>query len=173
MLTTTQYSVPSRPNRMRLSGYDYSSAGLYFVTICSSQKLCTFGTISEFQCSVLPLGALIEQCWLSIPDWFPEVTLDQFIVMPNHFHGILQLLPLEWRKGKDTCGMGLPTVISSFKSGVTRRAKESQLLSEGSVWQRGYHDRIIRSEAALMQIRRYIVDNPAKWQMDKYYRSGF
>ena len=82
---------PARQRRrsIRLQGYDYSHAGAYFVTICAQNRECLFGDIADGRMLVNDGGRVAEQCWQAIPDHFPHVELDAFIVMPNHVHGIL------------------------------------------------------------------------------------
>ncbi|MBP7798019.1 MAG: hypothetical protein KA072_05265 [Thermoanaerobaculaceae bacterium] len=93
---------PERHRRrsIRLKGYDYAQAGIYFVTVCTHQRACLFGTISDGQMRLNAVGQVATQCWRAIPDHFPDVSCDEFVVMPNHIHGIL------WIIGPDPAGVG-------------------------------------------------------------------
>jgi putative transposase len=143
---------------MRLAGFDYSSAGAYFVTVCTRNRQCLFGEIVEGQIRCNQTGELVAWCWGEIPHHFPHVILDAFVVMPNHVHGVLLLT--------DAVGAGhaqpLPTIVGSFKSAASARVGTS-------IWQRNYWEHIVRSERALNRIRRYIAENPSQWETDQYY----
>jgi len=118
---------------IRLAGYDYSRVGAYFVTLCAVDRKCLFGEIVAGEMRLNQIGTLVASCWGEIPKHFPNVTLDEFVVMPNHLHGILLL-------GDAVAGHArpLPVIVGSFKSAVSR-------LAGFPVWQRSYWDRIIRS----------------------------
>jgi len=136
---------------IRLAGCDYSRVGAYFVTLCAVDRKCLFGEIVADAMRLNQIGTVVASCWGEIPKHFPNVTLDEFVVMPNHLHGILLL-------GDAVAGHArpLPVIVGSFKSAVSR-------LAGFPVWQRSYWDRIIRSEAELNQARRYTGENPSRW----------
>ncbi len=131
---------------LRLSGYDYSQEGAYFVTICTRDRAPLFDNEANRQ--------IAEQCWLSIPDHFPMVQLDEWVVMPNHVHGILTLVddgrgtacraptPAPERFGQPTPS-SLPTIVRSFKSAVTKRVNLLQRTPGAPVWQRNYFEHVI------------------------------
>ncbi len=144
----------------RLSGYDYSQDGAYFVTICTYQGGHFFGPVVEGQMQLTPIGQVAERCWRAIPDHFPAVELDEFVVMPNHLHGILWL-----RRSKAALG----TIVGNFKAAVTRESRRDLDPELGRLWHRSYHDHIIRTEQDLMRIRKYIKHNPQRWQEDKFF----
>ncbi len=118
-------------------------------------------------------GREAGQCWLQIPRHFPNVELDEFVVMPNHVHGILVLsrgaacrAPTVERFGQPVSG-SLPTVIRSFKSAVTQRSNALHGTPGASVWQRNYYEHVIRDEASLQGMREYIANNPLQWALDR------
>ena len=158
---------------LRLKGYDYSQTGAYFVTIACDQHRCLFGSIQDTQMQCNHLGKLIEQHWLSLPEHFPFIALDQYVVMPNHFHAILWLNPKHPHPNTETFGKptknSLPTIIRSFKAGVTRESRTQFANAELKIWQRNYWEKVIRDENELNHIRQYIQNNPLKWQLDKLY----
>ncbi len=146
------------------------------MTVCSDFKRYTFGRIQDHCCRLSPLGELVQQIWTMIPDHFPHARLHVFVVMPNHFHGIVEIvrsvatrhtapdafaMPLEGFLGAGS----LSVIARSFKSEVTRRAK-LQLHCTGGVWQTGYFDRVIRDAREFADATRYIVENPARWKTD-------
>ena len=147
----------------RLKGYEYAQSGYYFVTLCTYERRCLFGKIEDFQFIPSGIGVLATNCWEQIPKHFPHVELDLFAVMPNHLHGIVQI--------RDSSKQSLSTVINVYKSAVTRNAKTLQV--ELPIWQRSFHDKIIRDEASLLALRQYILDNPAQWQVDELNPSRF
>lgn len=162
---------------LRLKNYDYAQAGAYFVTLCTQNRACLFGEIVDGQMRLHPAGREAGQCWLQIPQHFPNVELDEFVVMPNHVHGIVVLgdggrgtvcrapTTVE-RFGRPVSG-SLPTVVRSFKSAVTKRINALHGSPGVSVWQRNYYEHVIRDEASLQDIREYIVNNPLQWTLDR------
>jgi len=155
---------------IRLKGYDYSQAGAYFVTICTQNRECLFGDITDAGMVLNEGGKVVERCWHDIPSHFPQVELDAFVVMPNHVHGILVIVDTVGAKNVSP----LPTlpgtsktvgsVVRGFKIGVTKWFRNNTNVRD--VWQRNYYEHIIRNEQSLNRIRQYILDNPARWAFD-------
>lgn len=158
--------MSERPVRRstRLSGYDYASGGAYFVTIVTAGRASLFARAE--------VAAVVQSVWAEIPLHSPGASIDQFVVMPNHVHGILVLdgRSSEAQHAAPLHGNGvrrgsLGAIVRSFKAEVTGRLHEGGFV-EGPIWQRNYFDRIIRNEAELGRIREYIYNNPLKWDMD-------
>ena len=167
---------PQRHRRrsLRLKGYDYAQAGLYFVTICAHERECLFGEIADGEMVLNEYGQIVREEWLRSFDLRAEVERDEFVVMPNHFHGIMVLhdgrgtarrAPTVERFGHPVSG-SLPTVMRAFKSAVTRRINRIRTTPGTPVWQRNYYEHIIRNDDKLQRIREYITNNPAYWTMD-------
>ncbi len=152
---------PEKPKRRRLplADYDYAQTGAYFVTICTRSHANLFGAVLDGEMVRNDAGETVARCWDEIPRHFPEVELDAFVVMPNHVHGVLMLADEPVRAGH---ARPLHVIVGSFKSAVSRRL--------GSVWQRSYWERVVRSENELDQIRDYIEDNPLRWPVDQAKR---
>jgi len=159
---------------IRLKDYDYCQEGAYFVTICTHSHKCLFGEIVSGATQLNRFGNVVNKCWLEIPHHFPNVEIDTFVVMPNHFHGILVIhdcrgtacrAPTE-KFGRPT-PRSLPTIIRSFKSAVTKRINALRKTPGARLWQRNYYEHVIRNEDDLNEIRQYILDNPVKWDMDE------
>ena len=163
---------------IRLKGYTYSEAGLYFVTICTRSHVCLFGKVRQGEMILNEYGGIAEQCLLAIPDHFPDAKIHQFVVMPNHIHCIIEITvrandsspvrandysPLPPHGTSKTIG----SIVRGFKIGVTKWFRENTDIH--TVWQRNYYEHIIRNERSLYQISEYIQTNPLKWQDDKYY----
>jgi REP element-mobilizing transposase RayT len=137
---------------VRLRNYDYASVGFYFVTICTHQRQCLFGTINNSIMQLNNHGLIAKKCWLQIPQHFAAVGLDHFVVMPNHMHALLHL--------HMETGATVATIIRSLKAAVTRQLQRP-------IWQRNYWERVIRTERELGLAREYIANNPAQWGTDK------
>ena len=161
---------------MRLKGRDYSLPGLYFVTICASQKQCSFGRINKGQAELTRLGCIVRESWIGIPMHFAGVSLHASVIMPNHLHGIIEIAKTETARHSATPQMTQPTVhglqrgslsviIRSFKAEVSRRGRE-ELRWEGRIWQPNYYDRIIRDGQEFADASRYIAENPLRWECD-------
>ena len=158
---------------LRLYGYDYSMAGYYFITICAQNRKCMFGKIHNGQMFANDAGILVENIWNKLPQRFPNIELDVFIVMPNHFHGIIAImdndvgaiheLPLHSRTTRRR--MLLPKIIGYFKMNTAKQINSIHG-TYGKIWQRNYYDHIIRNENDLNRIREYIINNPNKWNTD-------
>jgi len=187
-----------RRRSVRLRGFDYAYRGFFFVTICTHNKKPTLGKIINYKAKLSAVGEIVEKCWREIPEHFPNVYLDEWVVMPNHLHGIIVIrFPLGSEPanegtacrapttvesltqhetvleefGKPTAG-SLPTIIRSFKAVVTKRANELGEHSNSPVWQRNYFEHVIRNEESLNKIRNYIWENPIHWWADEYNVEG-
>jgi REP element-mobilizing transposase RayT len=140
---------------IRLQGYDYSQSGAYFVTICTHDRALILITDA--------VREVVQSTWDDLPNRFAHVSLDEFVIMPNHVHGIVIFT------GPDTGTTGRPglgAVVSALKS-ISANAANRLLARTGQpFWQRNYYEHIIRSERKLNQLRQYIRDNPARWTDD-------
>jgi len=165
------------PNRQstRLRGYDYAQAGAYFVTICTAERRPAFGRFHAGELQLHPYGYIAAECWQRIPEHYPTVVLDEWIVMPDHFHGIIVLATESSATTNATTPArfsapqsgSLSIIFNRFKGATTRainRARAEKNLSPVVVWQSRFHDRIIRDEKELDATRLYIATNPARHQ---------
>ena len=150
---------------IRLPGYDYSTPGAYFVTICTRLFQCLFGQVSNGIIDLNNLGRLAHDCWTSIPDHYPTVAVDVFQIMPNHLHGILLF---EEDGSSQRISPSLGNVIGSYKSAVTRQIHALPGHSKILIWEANYYEHIVRNEDSLQKIRHYIVNNPLRWELDTY-----
>ena len=160
-----QKNLPLR-KKIRLDGYDYSQAGYYFVTICIKDKHEILGEVvgaasGRPQMSLSNEGKIVESWICKISDKYPFVCVHNHVVMPNHIHMILAVQ----KDGRPDAAptIGIDRVIGYFKYQTT---KEIDIVG---IWQRSYHDHIIRNEAEYQKIWHYIDQNPARWQDDCYY----
>ena len=178
---------------IRLQDYDYSSEGAYFVTICARHRECLFGEIVNGEIVLNEYGKIAEQCWNDMPNYYDNIALDAFIIMPNHFHGIIFItdnvdnvdnvrairelprqrqdeLPRQQQKQRQQQRrkMLLPKIVGRFKMNSAKQINQMRNTPGISVWQRNYYEHIIRNDKSLENIRNYIINNPAKWQNDDY-----
>ena len=160
---------------IRLPNYDYSGAGLYFVTICTCNRICLLGEIVKGEMRLNGSGRVVRAKWENIPRNFPDVEMDAFVVMPNHLHGIIVITgdplgeapapPLQYPPSGPP-GRSVGSIVGSYKSAVTKRINAIRGTRGKSVWQRNYYEQIIRNEAHLNRVRQYIDDNAACWAED-------
>ena len=214
----------------RLKGYDYSDAGLYFITICVHDRACLFGEIENGKMVLNAVGKIADDYWLNIQEHFPHVVLHEYIVMPNHLHGIIEIVgirhdmndaktrhgvslpantgntvgtshgmsnnvpdgfsngtfnelydklchgmdqpptttpqPAINQFGKPVAG-SVPVIINQYKSSVKRWCNKNG--HSHFQWQSRFHDHIIRNEGSYQRISEYIMNNPTKWQNDKFF----
>jgi len=168
---------------IRLEGYNYSSGSAYFVTICTFQRQCLFGQIVDGEMQPNEIGQIVAEEWLQSRMIRKEIDFDQWVIMPNHLHGIVLIelidpvgvndrLPLQ-RMGQPQRVVppmkprSLSSFIAGFKSGTTKRINTARNLPRTPVWQRNYYEHIIRNEESLQKVQQYIQNNPATWQDDQ------
>lgn len=160
---------------IRLWGYDYSQAGAYFITICTRNRQCLFGVIVDGAMQLNNTGRIVAREWVRTAEIRQGIESDGWVVMPNHFHGILVVherrgtarrAPTVERFGRPVSG-SVPTIVRSFKSAVTKRVNELYRTSGAPLWQRNYCEHIIRNDDEMNRIRQYILDNPEQWDMDR------
>jgi REP element-mobilizing transposase RayT len=162
---------------IRLRDYDYSKEGMYFVTICAKNHECVFGSIVGGAMQKNDVGHAVERYWNEIPQHFPHVGLDVYVIMPNHLHGIVivgannhspSLPPVLKRPPRPaTSGTSktLGSIVRGFKIAVTKWMRSNTAIPD--VWQRNYLEHVVRDESELERIREYIQNNPAQWEMDR------
>jgi len=168
---------------MRLPNYDYSQNGAYFVTICTYNNKNIFcntvgagpsaGPKIDTQIILNEIGTMVQSVWNEIPKHYPNLNIDQSAVMPNHFHGIIKISNNNETLGRPrgvspTLSLSLPDIIHRFKSFTTAKYRHLTGKSE-KLWQRSFHDHIIRNKHSLNAIRQYIINNPIKWELDNYH----
>ena len=182
-----QGSRKFRRHSLRLSTHDYKEPAAYLVTIVTQGRECLFGEVSSHTVELNHAGAMVREVWNGLPTIFSNVAIDDFVVMPIHIHAVLEIndvgAPLvgalesesaRSRKCSRATTRVAPTlgsVIGAFKSLTTvqyvrgiRNEKWPEF--EGRLWQRNYHEHIVRNDDSLDRIRAYILGNPANWALD-------
>lgn len=163
---------PVRKN-LRLSHYDYSQSGYYFVTICCPNM--SFGVIKDARMQLNGKGEIARDFWLEIPARYPAVAIDEFVIMPDHIHGIVVIKkvgadivrpnPVRPEPVRPTSCLSLSRIIQMYKGAAAKIIHEK--IDPGFKWQRSFHDRIIRNERELNRLREYIRNNPVMNGMDE------
>ena len=143
----------------RIPNYNYASYNYYFVTICTYGKKCIFGAPGNSN----SFGKIAEECLRNIPNVYPQVFVDKCVVMPNHIHAILVF----GRGETDQALPNLSNVIGQYKMVVTKMIH--RLSPNMQIWQRSFHDHIIRNEKDYQKIWEYIDTNEIKWEEDCFY----
>ena len=169
---------PALPRRrsLRLQGYDYAKAGAYFVTVATENRLCLFGEVAGGKMRLNEAGRLVDDAWQWLERRYPSVILDEYVVMPNHLHGVLAITDEGGGTGDsriaptgDRSGVGrkaLGSLIGAFKTVATKRVNVERGAPGRRLWQRNFHDRVVRSEEDMDRIRAYVRDNPLRWELD-------
>ena len=174
-----------RRRSIRLKGYDYSQAGLYFVTIRVDNGKSLFGDIVDGKMILSAFGEIANTLWYEIKNHIHNVRLREFVVMPNHIHGIVEITnhvangvlvgarhasPLQHginnRRGGACPAPTLGTIIGSYKSAVSKHIRQLGFVE--FEWQRNYFEHIIRNENSYEYIANYITNNPATWENDRF-----
>jgi len=161
---------------IRLKEYDYSQAGGYFITICIQDSKHIFGRIRDGFVELSKIGKIANEFWFEIPKHFEDVELDEFVIMPNHLHGIIcindmdvgvqNFEPLQKQsRFQHIITKSIGSIIRAYKSSVTHWCRQNGY--EGFRWQRNYWEHVIRNEEKLYKIRQYIQNNPLKWHLDR------
>jgi putative transposase len=181
---------------IRLPGYDYSTPGGYYITVVAFRRECLFGEITDGEMKLSPIGEIVRREWFKTADLRPYVELrdDEFMMMPNHAHGIIWIIddPVRARRrralteddgaptnaqtsiteqfGKPVA-RSIPTIVRAFKSAVTYSAGRE--LNSASLWQPNYYEHVIRDTVDFERIAYYIAQNPRNWAEDEENLGGF
>ncbi len=180
---------------IRLQGYDYSQNGAYFITLCAQDRKPIFGKIVNGEMQLSPFGIIVRDEWLRTSEMRKNIEMDEFVVMPNHFHGIIVIDDRGWSSliestgtlqraptekaptreqfGKPTSNT-IPTIIRGFKAAVTKQINTIQINAgvynmPERIWQKNYYEHVIRNEISLNKIREYIMSNPLNWKEDDLF----
>ncbi|RJO62975.1 MAG: transposase [Dehalococcoidia bacterium] len=161
---------------LRLQGYDYSQSGAYFITVCTYNRQCLFGDIVNREIRLNEFGKVIAGEWLKSSKMRKELIMDEYVVMPNHFHGIV-FINRDNNLGRGvwpyaptlhgTSPYSIGAFVQGFKSTITRQINELRHAPSSPVWQRNYYEHVIRDDDDLNRIREYIENNPARWDEDE------
>jgi len=170
---------------VRLYGYDYSETGSYFVTICTHEQTPLFGKINNGEMQLNSYGRIANKHWMSITSQFPNTFLHEFVIMPNHIHGIIEINNNPAPKNNHELSnhdminpggfagtmnpmpcVNLARIVRWYKGRTTFECRKKQFTF---AWQRSYYEHIIRDDEDHYRIAEYIINNPASWQEDRLY----
>jgi len=207
-MNNNKFQGKYRIDSIRLNDFDYSKNGAYFVTICTRNNEYILGNVNNQLMNMTRQGEIVKECWLALPLHYYNCTLDEFIVMPNHVHGIViinnDIIETRFKQDNIVAETGLKPdkvvvetglkpdkvvvetglkpvstagrvakpyslseIIRGFKTFSARKVNEYQNTRGKPFWQERFYDRIVRNEEELNRIRRYIVENPLKWELEK------
>lgn len=189
-MTSKKFKNKYRIESTRLKGYDYSSNGAYFITIVTKNRFHFFGEIKKYEMQLSEIGKIVWEQWFESEKIRNNILLDQFVVMPNHIHAVVvidnglsdcrDVVPQHLYNGPQRIRnydgpnkkmsdisplkSSLSHMVREFKTAVTKRAR---IIIPTFAWQANYHDRIVRNNDELNRIRKYIIENPQKWELDR------
>lgn len=160
---------------IRLKEYNYANKGAYYITICTHERKCLFGKVIDGKIKLSEGGKIVNDNWIRLPKRFPNIEICDYIIMPNHIHGVIMI------NGSAICNRAtikvaptLGNIIGAFKS-ITTNEYINNIINQNwpqfnkRLWQRNYYEHIIRNETDLYCIRKYIENNPLQWKQDTYY----
>ncbi len=162
---------------IRLRAFDYSQPGAYFITVCTHERALLFGDVVNGAMVLNAAGVMVDAVWRDITNHFPLVVFGEYVVMPNHFHGIVHIVAgntvgaIHESPLHGSChrrGMLLSKLVGRFKMVAAKKINLMNATSGQPVWQRNYYEHIIRHEQAYAAIAEYIHHNPQRWQDDVY-----
>jgi putative transposase len=169
---------PLKRKALRLKSFDYSKPGAYFVTICTENRKCVLENIVAGKIKLTTVGEIVKKYWLKLPEKFENIRVDEYVIMPNHIHGIIVIEKYDCEPGnvvaihelplqKKRRMMLIPRAIGFLKMNSSKQINRKMKLSNIFQWQRNYYEHIIRDEEDLNEIRKYIINNPLQWELDK------
>jgi putative transposase len=186
-ILNTKFNPNRQRKSIRIGGYDYSSAGAYFVTMVTYQRDPLFGEIKNGEVILSDFGKIADECWRAIPEHFSFVELGAYVVMPNHVHGIVVIRADESATngvvvdagrgagrgaamlrpyvGSNVKPGSLGAIVRSYKSAVSYRIHKEH--NTTGIWQRNYYEHIIRNEKDMQNKTDYINANPMLWDEDE------
>ena len=174
----------------RLPHYDYSQPGAYFVTSVTYERACLFGEVRDGVVRLNPMGKVVEEAWKVIPEHFEGVVAAEYVVMPNHVHGVIciegdDLGVMDGMKNESDVGATymsplrdinasptLGVIVGTYKAAVTRAIHKNRGCVHLRIWQRNYHERVIRDEREYEEVANYILANPLNWEVDREFSSS-
>jgi REP element-mobilizing transposase RayT len=162
-------NLPYRQS-LRMPGFDYRQPGAYFITVCTHRREPVFGHLSQGIMHLNAAGRMAQSVWEDLPAFYPHIEIDEFIVMPDHFHGIVVIHPVVGAIHESPLpitvaerrGMTIPKLVGRFKMQTAKQINVSRNMSGVPLWQRNYWERILRDAREWAAVRAYIRDNPRR-----------
>ena len=162
-----EHNLPKRKHP-RLDNYDYSTAGAYFITICTQNRHCFLSRIvgrglAPAETQLTAYGAIAKEQLFLLEERYPTLKIDQYVIMPNHIHLILQIEETAGASPRPT----ISDIICAYKSLTTRECKKVRPIDK--LFQTSFYEHVIRGQADYDEIAAYIVNNPKQWELDQLY----
>lgn len=169
----SKYRDKYRIESTRLQSWDYRNAGYYFITILAKDRKYYFGNVIDEKLILNSFVEIVIEEWLNTAILRNNIELDEYVLMPNHFHGIIvnrfqEYLDSNKEISSKLQSNSLGAIIGQFKSISTKKIRKAGLIEFS--WQQGFYEHIIRNEKGLENIRKYIRLNPIKWELDEYHK---
>jgi len=161
----TKFQNTYRIKSTRLTHYDYSSIGSYFITICTYKRECCLGEIIESKLQSNEFTKICETCWLQLPNHYDNCELDSFVVMPNHVHFIVRIVETGFKPVSTR--YSISEIVRGFKTYTAKKINIIRNKQGIPFWQSRYYDHVIRNEEELYKVREYICSNPLNWKGDR------
>lgn len=161
-------TTPQR-KRTRAPGFDYREPGPYFVTVCEHRRANRFGQVIDHHMVLNDAGEMVVTTWQMLSKKYSEIALDSFVLMPNHFHGLVTFdsEDVDSNVSLSEAMKWLKTMTTNwYMQGVTTHEWPR---FDRHLWQRSFHDRIVRSDSEMNRFRTYIANNPALWTKDTFF----
>ena len=167
LVMNMEHFLPQRKTP-RLKQYDYSTAGDYFITICTQDRRCLLSHIAEggldpAEICYTQYGRIAEEQLLLLKERYPFLTVEQYVIMPNHIHAIIRLREAAGASPRPT----VTDIVCAYKSLTTRECKKARPIDK--LFQTSFYEHVIRGQADYDEIAEYIVNNPKQWEMDKLF----
>lgn len=167
--------LPTR-KKIRLQNYNYSEPGAYFITICIEKRRKILSKIAEIDFEIVgegsslpqltPYGEIVDKWIKLIPEKYPNVSVDYYVIMPNHIHLLLSVIKDD---GREDPSPTVCTVIGWLKYNATKEINQLRKVTNEKIFQRSYYDHIVRNQKDYAEISKYIYENPLKWELDELY----
>jgi putative transposase len=159
----------------RLRHWDYAQPGFYFLTFCAQDRQCLFGQIIDCKMQLNQFGQIVAEEWHRSQMIRQELKLDAWVIMPNHFHALVQIIhgpippPLPASPHFSMRPKSISSLVAGFKSITTTKINQLRRSPGHKVWQRNYYDSIVYTDRGLAKVRRYIANNPYQWHLDQLH----
>lgn len=165
----TKFKNIYRIESTRLVNWNYSNPAIYFLTICTKNREQFFGHIEKSEMVLNSYGLIVKNNWEKLKHIHSNILLDEFVIMPDHFHAIIELKEFDQHSPQNKC-KDLSEIIRGFKTFSSKEINGERNNIGNSIWQSRFYDRIIRNENELFNTRKYIKENPSRWELQNKNR---
>ena len=154
-----------RRKNLRLPHFEYSSSGVYFVTVCTADRICNLGDVLDGQVRLSARGEMVRNVLTEFNEKNPAVQIDDWVVMPNHWHAVIRIQePTKTTAGAINCAPTISKTVRGIKASICVTIRKG--VDSSFAWQKNYYEHIVRNEDDYLKIREYVLDNPRRWEED-------